>query len=88
MVGLSNDIINGNYDFFIKNKSIFKRDYCNIINEVLTIKKVTIMKKYNEAVMMQKMSLHELEVINGGNSTTLGNLVGKLDGELVDTVVK
>ncbi|WP_373136130.1 hypothetical protein [Phocaeicola plebeius] len=46
------------------------------------------MKKYNEAVMMQKMSLHELEVINGGNSTTLGNLVGKLDGELVDTVVK
>ena len=33
MVGLSNDIINGNYDFFIKNKSIFKRDYCNIINE-------------------------------------------------------
>lgn len=83
MVGLSNDIINGNYDFFIKNKSIFKRDYCNIINEVLTI-----MKKYNEAVMMQKMSLHELEVINGGNSTTLGNLVGKLDGELVDTVVK
>lgn len=46
------------------------------------------MKQYNESAMMQKMSVQELEVINGGNSTTLGDFVGKLVGELVDAVVE
>jgi hypothetical protein len=37
--------------------------------------------------MMHTMGVQEIEVINGGASTTLGELIGKLVGELVDAVV-